>query len=79
MLKFDDRRIEGSPNFRRAPLALRLVSSPASPGSESDGIDFVAAQADKWVCGRYVTIRRSLSVNAHEWIAVACQLWKGEY
>lgn len=39
----------------------------------------MAAQADKWVCGRYVTIRRSLSVNAHEWIAVACQLLKGEY
>ncbi|EIW57292.1 uncharacterized protein TRAVEDRAFT_59033 [Trametes versicolor FP-101664 SS1] len=63
-------RIEGSPNFRRAPLALRLVSSPASPGSESDGIDFVAAQADKWVCGSGMPtvegLRRALHrVNAH--------------
>ncbi|OJT02262.1 Paladin [Trametes pubescens] len=63
-------RIEGAPNFRRAPLALRLVSSPASPGSESDGIDFVAAQADKWVCGSGMPtvegLRRALHrVNAH--------------
>ncbi|KAI0360175.1 hypothetical protein OH77DRAFT_1394828 [Trametes cingulata] len=65
-------RIEGAPNFRRVPLALRLVSSPAStPGSEEqDRIDFVAANDDRWVCGTGMPtvdgLRRVLQrVNAH--------------
>ncbi|KAI0635643.1 inositol hexakisphosphate-domain-containing protein [Trametes polyzona] len=65
-------RIEGAPNFRRVPLALRLVPSPASsPGPDgTDGIDFVAAREDKWVCGSGMPtvdgLRRALRrVNAH--------------
>ncbi|KAI0330242.1 hypothetical protein GY45DRAFT_1323965 [Cubamyces sp. BRFM 1775] len=65
-------RIDGAPNFRRVPLALRLVSRLASsPGSEEqDGIDFVAACGDKWVCGSGMPsvdgLRRALQrVNAH--------------
>ncbi|KAI8980087.1 inositol hexakisphosphate-domain-containing protein [Trametes punicea] len=65
-------RIEGAPNFRRVPLALRLVSSPASsPDSEGEGrVDFVAARENKWVCGSGMPtvdgLRRALQrVNAH--------------
>ncbi|KAL7279008.1 hypothetical protein ACG7TL_006840 [Trametes sanguinea] len=65
-------RIEGCPNFRRVPLALRLVSTPAStPGSDGhDSIDFVAAREDRWVCGCGMPtvdgLRRALQrVNAH--------------
>ncbi|KAI9061062.1 hypothetical protein FKP32DRAFT_1576534 [Trametes sanguinea] len=65
-------RIEGCPNFRRVPLALRLVSTPIStPGSDGhDSIDFVAAREDRWVCGSGMPtvdgLRRALQrVNAH--------------
>lgn len=77
------RRIEGAPNFRRVPLALRLVSKPASsPGSEAqDGIDFVAACEGKWVCGRYVLVT-GLSVisssDAHLFTAVVCPQLTGK-
>lgn len=46
------RRIDGSPNFRRVPLTLRLVPSRSvSPG---DPAEFIPGTADdgKWVCGR---------------------------
>ncbi|TFY82418.1 hypothetical protein EWM64_g1600 [Hericium alpestre] len=44
-------RIEGSPNFRRVPLVLRLVSSGDS-ASPSDGIDFVPKEvSSRWVSG----------------------------
>ncbi|KAI0649419.1 inositol hexakisphosphate-domain-containing protein [Trametes meyenii] len=62
-------RIDGSPNFRRVPLALKLVSSPAlTPDSEGkDKIDFCE---NKWVCGSGMPtvdgLRRALQrVNAH--------------
>ncbi|EMD34003.1 hypothetical protein CERSUDRAFT_117523 [Gelatoporia subvermispora B] len=44
-------RIEGSPNFRRTPLTLRLVRSGAS--SPVEDTEFVAetTQDGKWVCG----------------------------
>ncbi|KAH9856633.1 inositol hexakisphosphate-domain-containing protein [Lenzites betulinus] len=65
-------RIDGAPNFRRVPLALRLVSSPVStPIEPTDAIDFVPAQEeDKWVCGSGMPtvegLRRALQrVNAH--------------
>ncbi|RXW17535.1 hypothetical protein EST38_g8313, partial [Candolleomyces aberdarensis] len=44
-------RIEGSPNFRRVPLALRAVSS-AVASSPNDSIDFVIDDmSEKGVCG----------------------------
>ncbi|KAJ2917433.1 hypothetical protein MD484_g2993, partial [Candolleomyces efflorescens] len=43
-------RIDGSPNFRRVPLALRAVSSGAS--SPNDSVDFVIDDtSDKGICG----------------------------
>ncbi|RXW12659.1 hypothetical protein EST38_g13197 [Candolleomyces aberdarensis] len=44
-------RIEGSPNFRRVPLALKAVSSDGA-SSPNDSIDFVIDDtSDKGVCG----------------------------
>ncbi|THH21421.1 hypothetical protein EW146_g157 [Bondarzewia mesenterica] len=63
-------RIEGSPNFRRVPLVLQLVSS-TRPSSPSDGMDFVPSTEikHKWVCGSGMPtvegLRRALTrVNA---------------
>ncbi|THH28320.1 hypothetical protein EUX98_g5857 [Antrodiella citrinella] len=58
-------RIDGSPNFRRVPLALRLI--PARSMSPGDHPQFEAGSADdgKWVCGSGMPtvqgLRRALS------------------
>jgi hypothetical protein len=48
------RRIEGSPNFRRVPLTLQLVSSGSS--SPSDSAEFIVGDVGdgKMVSGRFV-------------------------
>ncbi|KAH9945040.1 inositol hexakisphosphate-domain-containing protein [Epithele typhae] len=65
-------RIEGAPNFRRVPLALRLVATPLqSPTADSfDHLDFITGTDNKWVCGSGMPtvdgLRRALQrVNAH--------------
>ncbi|EEB87760.1 hypothetical protein MPER_14758, partial [Moniliophthora perniciosa FA553] len=46
-------RIEGSPNFRRVPLTLKLVNSKSGRSSPADETDFVVGTVSdgKMVCG----------------------------
>jgi hypothetical protein len=47
------RRIEGSPNFRRIPLALHIVRRRAGSAVDTDTIDFILDKAgERAVCGR---------------------------
>ena len=47
---FSFRRIEGSPNFRRVPMALQLLNSGSV--SPSAGVGFTHEDTGKMVCGR---------------------------
>jgi hypothetical protein len=61
------RRIDGSPNFRRLPLTLRLISSvPSSPSSSSTEFIPEGVPDGKMVCGWFVSfIFRHLDLFDH--------------
>jgi hypothetical protein len=47
------RRIEGSPNFRRIPLALHIVRRRAESALDTDTVDFILDESEtRAVCGR---------------------------
>jgi hypothetical protein len=73
------RRIEGSPNFRRVPLTLRLVSSGSS--SPSDIVEFVTEDAGdgRMVSGRFADVLASSTIflNWPILLAAECRLSKG--